>query len=123
MAITDDRHPEQLAIHDFAACYATNDWIDVYFESITVGDDPEYPIYLEDVQFDIEVDIHEHIAAYDKTVALNPPVIPAGGGPVQFSWQSSDGADCEYPTYRFQLLRLHDFGGGAAARGSVPVPA
>ena len=120
LAITDDRHPEQLAIHDFAACYATSDWIDVYFESITVGEDPEYPIYLDDVRFDIEVDIHEHIGAHDKTVNLHPPVIPAGGGPVQFSWQSSDGADCDYPTYRFQLLRLHDFGGGTCSSGSGP---
>ena len=113
LAITDDLHPEQLTIHDFALCYHSSDWIDIYFESITVGENPEFPAYLDDVQFHIEVDIHEHINAYGKAVSLQAPMIPSGGGPVQFSWSPTDGVNCDYPTYRFQLLRLHDFGGSA----------
>lgn len=121
LTIPDSEHPEHLAIHDFSEFYEEPgfDFIDVFVSSVEVGENPDYPVYLDDVQLDVEIDIHEKMDAYGHSVSLNSPVVSSSslGGPVQFSWTPDFGIDCAFPTYRFQLLRLHDFGGGTCSDG------
>ena len=109
LSIADSEHPEQLAIHDFTEFYEDVSFIDVWISSLEVGENPDFPVYLDDVQLDVEVDIVEHIDARKKTVDLTSPSTLSGSGFTHFAWTPSSGSGCAFPLYRFQLLRLHDF--------------
>ena len=56
--ITDDRHPEQLYVHDFKACYADVD----HFEVIVLGLDTagaDFPDFVNDIEFHVQVNVEE----------------------------------------------------------------
>ncbi|MGB1618697.1 MAG: hypothetical protein ACPHBM_03670, partial [Flavobacteriales bacterium] len=106
MEIVDDRHPEQLYLHDFKSCYDEVDRFNLVVMQLDTGG-AEFPVFVDDVEFHVHVDVEEHVTAHGQSVSLNSPVLPGATlAPVQFSWE----ADCDFPLYRFQLLRLHDIG-------------
>ena len=116
--ITDDRHPEQLYIHDFEDCYADVDHFNIIVLSLDTLD-AEYPAFVDDLEFRITVDVEEDFTAHGLTTTLNDPVVPSGTlAPVHFSWE----ADCDFPLYRFQLLRLHKTGPGISPCGGADGP-
>ena len=119
LTIANSSQPEELVIHDIRDFIDDGQTsIDVYVTSLTVGENPDYPEFVDDVQLDVAVHIEEDIDARGETVSLSAPSTPAQGGFTHFQWSSASG-ECAFPTYRFQLLRLHDFTDGAPVRSKM----
>ena len=113
LEIADDRHPEQLYVHDFRGCYADVDQFRIEVLSLDTGG-AEYPSFVDDLEFHVSVRVREAVTAHNRQVILAPPGLPGTTlAPVLFAWTSP----CDFPQYRFQLLRLHAVGGAACDGG------
>lgn len=109
--ISDDRHPEQLYVHEFTEEYDDIDLFEMIILDYDSGEH-QYPHLVDDIAFEFEVDLRYGIGAYDLSDPSAIIVTPTSAtlssstelNRMQFEW----GSQCPVPQYRFQLLRLYD---------------
>lgn len=109
--ISDDRHPEQLYVHEFTEDYDDIDLFEMIILHYDSGEH-QYQQLIDDINFDFEVDLDYGIGAFDLSdpaaIIVNPTSTTTPNSSevnrMEFEWSSQ----CPVPLYRFQLLRLHD---------------